>query len=102
MLHRLRPLLDHLRGHPNRTGRQLARARSNHMLNRLTPCSQIPSSADIRPLCISFAPGFEEALAGLVGYEEERGAGGGANDSGANARIDTAKAAGGIEAAGGL
>ena len=72
------------------------------MLDRLAPCSQVPSPADIRQLRISFASGFEEALAGLVGYEEERSARGRADHGGTDAGVDTAEATGGIETAGGL
>lgn len=72
------------------------------MLYRLAPCSQVPSSTDIRRLRVGFPARFQEAFAGLVGYEEERCAGGRPYDGGSNARIDTAEAAGGVETAGGL
>lgn len=72
------------------------------MIYRLAPCSKVPSSANIRQLRIGFAPRSQKVLAVLIGHEEERRAGGRADDGGANACVDTAEAAGGVETAGGL
>lgn len=46
--------------------------------------------------------GGERALYGIVGYEEEGCAGGGADEGGADAAVDAGEATGGVEAVGGL
>lgn len=48
------------------------------------------------------APRGEEGFGVFVGDEEEGGAGGGADDSRANASVDAGETAGGAEAEGGL
>jgi len=66
------------------------------VLDRLAPVTQDVSSSG------SFSGSLEQRFDGLVAYEEERCARSGADESGADACIDAAEAAGGIEACGGL
>lgn len=66
------------------------------MLNWLAPFPQVLHP----PRGLSRA--LEQRFDGLVAHEEERCAGGRADESGANAGVDAAEAAGGIEARGGL
>ena len=55
------------------------------------------------PRCVPIvAAGGEEGLRGLVGAEEEGGAGGGPDERGPDAPVDAAEAARGEEALGGL
>ncbi len=66
------------------------------MFDRLAPRAQYALSPR------SLTGSFEERFDGFVAYEEERCAGRGADECGADACVDTAEAAGGIEACGGL
>ncbi len=72
------------------------------MLYRLCPSPQ--RFLLLRTCCLSicFSPTLEESLDGFVGHEEERCAGSGADERGADAGIDAAETAGMGEAGGGL
>jgi len=66
------------------------------VLNRFAPFAQyVPCSG-------SFSSPLEERFDGLVADEEERCAGGGADEGGADTGVDAAEAARGVEAGGGL
>lgn len=100
VLARLRALLDHLGRHAHRTCGDLAQTRRQHVC-----CCAV--AARHRVL---FAFGVAQrggarrkvALHGVIGYEEEGGAGRGSHDCAAYAAVDACEASGGSEAARGL
>lgn len=87
MLPGLRALLDDFCRDPHGAGGDLAEGGGGHV------CEGRREGRRVRG---------EEGLGGLVGAEEEGGAGRGADDGAADAAVDTGEAAGGEEAGGGL
>lgn len=97
MLAGLGPLLDHLGRNPYRAGSDLTQAGGQHMYSGLPPASPAARTFDVR-LALGIAGdgrgrGREVALEGVVGDEEESGAGGGADDGAAHAAVDASEAA---------
>lgn len=69
------------------------------MLNRFAPWSEVPRKV---PAAISISGTFLVRFEELVAHEKEGGARGGADERGANASIDAAKATGIVETGCGL